>query len=170
MRATSRRLNQCWLTIKEFLWHSSQGNTYLDHQHINYHVVFKIYTFEIISTCHRSLRVNDHAYRRESYNLMWRCWFKSKNRKFNILHYWSFCLTIHYSDVIKGAMVFHFTGVYYYLLNSLRSDQRHLKAPRHWPLCGESTGDCCIARQRASNAENVSIWRRHHATHRGLFH
>ena len=63
------------------------------------------------------------------------------------------------------------------------------KAQRHWPLCGEFTGDRWIPRtngqlrgsvtglcagnspgtddfpaQMASNAENVSIWWRHHAT------
>ena len=31
------------------------------------------------------------------------------------------------------------------------------KAPRHWPLCGEFTGDWWIPTQRASNAENLSI-------------
>ena len=35
--------------------------------------------------------------------------------------------------------------------------KENIKAPRHWPLCGEFTGD-----QMASNAENVSIWWRHH--------
>ena len=34
--------------------------------------------------------------------------------------------------------------------------EENIKAPRHWPLCGEFTGD----------AENVSIWWRHHI--RGL--
>ena len=35
----------------------------------------------------------------------------------------------------------------------------NIKAPRHWPLWGEFTGDPA---QRVSNAENVSIWLRHH--------
>ena len=49
------------------------------------------------------------------------------------------------------------------LLNRLFSDQRKLqKAPRHWPLCGEFTGTGEFPAQRASNAENVSIWWRHH--------
>ena len=49
----------------------------------------------------------------------------------------------------------------------------NIKAPNHWPLCGEFTGEfpAQIANlpvagdfpaQRASNAENVSIWWRHH--------
>ena len=33
--------------------------------------------------------------------------------------------------------------------------KENIKAPRHWPLCGEFT-------QMASNAESVSIWWRHH--------
>ena len=49
------------------------------------------------------------------------------------------------------------------LLNRLLI-QTHIKennkAPRHWPLCGEFTGE--FLPQRASNAENVSIWWRHH--------
>ena len=36
------------------------------------------------------------------------------------------------------------------------------KAPRHWPLCGEFTGDRWIPRTKASDTENVSIWWRHH--------
>ena len=34
--------------------------------------------------------------------------------------------------------------------------KENIKAPRHWPLCGEFTA------QMASNAENISIWWRHH--------
>ena len=34
--------------------------------------------------------------------------------------------------------------------------KENIKAPRHWPLCGEFTA------QMASNAEKVSIWWRHH--------
>ena len=47
--------------------------------------------------------------------------------------------------------------------------KENIKAPRHWPLWGEFTGDWWIPPppppppQRASNAEKVSIWWRHHA-------
>ena len=34
--------------------------------------------------------------------------------------------------------------------------KENIKAPRHWPLCGE------FPAQMASNAENISIWWRHH--------
>ena len=53
-------------------------------------------------------------------------------------------ITIIYSTVYSGA------------------DQRNIKAPRHWLLCGEFTGDQWIPRTKASKAENVSIWWRHH--------
>ena len=50
------------------------------------------------------------------------------------------------------------------LLNRLFKAQirENIKALRHWPLCGEFTGGRWIPRRKASNAENVSIWWRHH--------
>ena len=41
--------------------------------------------------------------------------------------------------------------------------KENIKAPRHWPLCGEVTGTSEFPEQMDSNAENVSIWWRHHA-------
>ena len=40
--------------------------------------------------------------------------------------------------------------------------KENIKAPRHWPLCGEFTGTGEFPAQMASNAESVSIWWRHH--------
>ena len=40
--------------------------------------------------------------------------------------------------------------------------KENIKAPRHWPLCGEFTGTGEFPTQRASNAENGSTWWRHH--------
>ena len=40
--------------------------------------------------------------------------------------------------------------------------KENIKAPRHWPLCGEFTGTGEFPAQRASYAENVSIWWCHH--------
>ena len=37
------------------------------------------------------------------------------------------------------------------------ADQRNIKAPRHWPLCGEFTGTGEFPAQRASYAENIAI-------------
>ena len=41
--------------------------------------------------------------------------------------------------------------------------KENIKAPRHWPLCGDFTGTGEFPAQRASYAENVSIWWRYHA-------
>ena len=41
--------------------------------------------------------------------------------------------------------------------------KENIKAPRHWPLRRDFTGEAVPA-QRASNAENVSIWWRHHGS------
>ena len=47
------------------------------------------------------------------------------------------------------------------LLNRLFR-RRSKKAPRYWPLCGEFTRTGEFPAQRASYAENISIWWRHH--------
>ena len=44
--------------------------------------------------------------------------------------------------------------------------KENIKAPRHCPLCGELTGTGEFPAQMASNAENVSIWWRHHVSRR----
>ena len=50
-----------------------------------------------------------------------------------------------------------------FLLNRLfRRRSKNTQALRHWPLCGEFTGSGEFPTQRASYAENVSIWWRHH--------
>ena len=46
-------------------------------------------------------------------------------------------------------------------LNRLAQIKENIKALRHWPLWGESTGDRWIPLKKASNAENVSIWLRY---------
>ena len=53
-------------------------------------------------------------------------------------------LTIVYSTVIQAQI------------------KENIKAPRHWPLCGEFTGTGEFPAQRASNAKNASIWWRLH--------
>ena len=74
-------------------------------------------------------------------------------------------LIVHYDDVIMttiASQITSLTSVY----STVYSDahQRKIKAPRHWPLCGEFTGTGEFPAQRASYAENVSIWWRHHDT------
>ena len=48
--------------------------------------------------------------------------------------------------------------------------KENIKAPRHWPLRGEFTGDGCgeFPAQIASYTENVSIWWRHHGVMNGI--
>ena len=71
----------------------------------------------------------------------------------------------HYVDVIMGPMASHIaslTNVYSTVYSG--ADQENIKALRHWPLCGEFTGTGEFPAQRASKAENVPIWWRHHVT------
>ena len=49
-------------------------------------------------------------------------------------------------------------------------DQRNIKALHHWPLYGELTGDRWISTQMASDAENISIWWRHHGLQHAIPH
>ena len=76
--------------------------------------------------------------------------------KLSILH-------THYDDVRMGAIASQITSltIVYSTVYS-DADQRNIKDPRHWPLCGEFTGIGEFPTQRASYAENVSIWWRHH--------
>ena len=71
----------------------------------------------------------------------------------------------HYIDVIMTKMASQITNltVVYSIVYSGADEKKHIKAPRHWPLWGEFTGTGEFPAQRASNAENVSIWWCHHA-------
>ena len=72
---------------------------------------------------------------------------------------WNF-VNIHYSDVIMGAIAFQLTGVTNVLFR-LRS--KKTSKLRVTGLCeGNSPVTGEFPTQRASNAENVSIWWRHH--------
>ena len=63
----------------------------------------------------------------------------------------------YYDDVIMSAMASKITnGCLLKRLFRPAQIKENIKAPRHWPLWGELTDD------RASNAENFSIWWRHH--------
>ena len=54
--------------------------------------------------------------------------------------------------------------VVYSTVYSDADKKKNIKAPRHWLLCGEFTGTGEFPAQRASYAENVSIWWRHRDT------
>ena len=55
--------------------------------------------------------------------------------------------TLHYGDVIMGAMASQITSltIVYSTVYS-DADKENIKALRHWPLCGEFTGDQWIPR------------------------
>ena len=54
-----------------------------------------------------------------------------------------FCEFIHYCDVIMGAVASQITSVAIVYSTQIKGN---IKAPRHWPLCGEFTGDRWIPR------------------------
>ena len=65
----------------------------------------------------------------------------------------------HYSDVIMSAIASQITSLTLVCSTNIQIQiKENIKAPRHWPLCGEFTGE--FPAQMSSNAENV--WLRHH--------
>ena len=68
----------------------------------------------------------------------------------------------HYCGVIMTAMKSRISSLAITRPFIQLGIKENIKAPRHWPLCGEFTGDRWIPHTKASNAENVSIWWRHH--------
>ena len=71
--------------------------------------------------------------------------------------------TFHYSDVIMGAKTSQITSltIVYSTVYS-GADQRNIKVPCHWPLCGTSPATSEFPAQMTNYAENVSIGWRHH--------
>ena len=69
----------------------------------------------------------------------------------------------HYSDVIMSPMASQIidVSIVYSTVCFQAQIKENIKAPRHRSLWREFTGE--FPTQRASNAENVSIWWRHHA-------
>ena len=71
----------------------------------------------------------------------------------------------HYDDVRMGATASQITSLTIVYQPFIQTQiKENIKARRHWPLCGEFTGTGEFPAQRASYAENVSIWWRHHAS------
>ena len=55
---------------------------------------------------------------------------------------------LHYDDVTMSAMASQITSltIVYSTVYSDPDKKKNIKAPRHWPLCGEFTGDRWIPR------------------------
>ena len=72
--------------------------------------------------------------------------------------------TRHYSDAIMSTMASQITTASRVFTQPFVQAQikENIKAPHRWPLWGEFTDDRWIPRTKASNAENASIWWRHH--------
>ena len=69
----------------------------------------------------------------------------------------------HYIDVIMTTVASQITSLAVFTQLFIQTQMKeNIKAPHHWPLCGEFTGTGKFPAQRASYAENVSIWWRHH--------
>ena len=67
-----------------------------------------------------------------------------------------------HNDVIMGTMASQITSRMIVYSTVIQAQiKENIKAPHHWPLCGEFTGSGEFPAQRASNAENVSISWRH---------
>ena len=85
-----------------------------------------------------------------------------QNKRVFSYHTISAIVYVHYDDVIMGAMASQITSRLFTQPFIQAQIKENIKAPRHWPLWGNSllTGE--FPAQMASNAENVSIWWRHH--------
>ena len=69
----------------------------------------------------------------------------------------------HYSDVIMGRWRLKSPASRLFTRTFIQAQiKENTKAPRHWPLCGNSQVTGEFPAQMSSNAENVSIWWRHH--------
>ena len=64
----------------------------------------------------------------------------------------------HYIDLIMTTMASQITSLAVVYSSFIQAQiKENIKAPRHWPLCGEFAGTGEFPAQRTSNAENVSI-------------
>ena len=70
---------------------------------------------------------------------------------------------LHYSDVTMDTIASQITSltIVYLTVYSAQINE-NIKAPRYWPLCGNSPWTGEFPAQMASYAENASIWWRHH--------
>ena len=77
------------------------------------------------------------------------------------LSHCSFVTQWYYGDVTMNAMAYQTTGV---IAQSFVQAQIKdgSKTPRHWPMWGNPPMTGGFPSQRASNAENFSVWWRHH--------
>ena len=73
------------------------------------------------------------------------------------------CSRFHYSDVMMSTMAIKSSASRLLTQPLVQAKiKENIKAPRHWPLWWEFTGDRWIPRTKGQHRGNVSIWWRHH--------
>ena len=72
-----------------------------------------------------------------------------------------YCTVAHYGDVIMGTIASQITSlmIVYSIVYS-DADQENIKAPRHWSVCGEFTGDRWIHRGPVNSPHKWPVTRR----------
>ena len=55
---------------------------------------------------------------------------------------------LHYNDGIMGAMASRITSLPIVYSTAYSQIKENIKSPRHWPFCGEFTGDQWISRTK----------------------
>ena len=98
-----------------------------------------------------------------SYSWVTSKWESPEGRYWFLSRCWMCLGKHHYNNVMMGAMASQITSlttVYSTVYSNRRS--KKIEARRQWPLWGEFTSGRWILHTEASNAENVSIWWRHH--------
>ena len=124
---------------------------WISHTHTLHH---KSNTIFLLHTCNINIQIYIYA-------SMWYRFISSSLCVMNTL--WCF-FTLRWRHNDHGGVSNH--QPHDCLLNRLfrRRSKKTSKAPCHWPLCKEFNGTGEFPAQRASYAENVSIWWRHHDT------
>ena len=92
-------------------------------------------------------------------------WFSDTSIAYKAPTKFEWPVLLHYNDVIMSAMASQITMLRLFTQAFIQAKiKENIKAPRHWPLWGEESVTGEFPAQRASNAENVSIWWRHHGS------
>ena len=83
-----------------------------------------------------------------------------------LVTHWRYCSPAQSPQYRSLIMFLWYTPVFVifacFSLQWRHNEHNNIKAPRHWPLCGNSPRAGEFPAQMASNAESVSIWWRHH--------
>ena len=135
-----------WYIVMSY-WHRALGRTFLLH-------IYYIYIFRVVQCClillswqhwvqdvllHCDVILSRIGHRTYPVAILWYgAWG---------IHCRHIVMLYHYSDVIMGAMVSNHQPHHCFTQPLIQAQiKESIKAPRHWPLCGEFTGDRWIPR------------------------